>query len=275
MSIDHRRQDVLRSVPSTFGTSQIVLCRDGLTVSTVTLNAGRKFGSHAHAHDQLCVVLEGNYEENCDARAYALRAGSVLWRRAGKMHANVIGTDDVEVILVDIEPKRSQKLCLYLASPAAYFVPGTFDEIRRELVFELHRSDQASRIAIEGLVCLLAARTGRRCSLPKSAMPEWLSKAVDLIRSEYSCGISLAGVAAAAGVHPVTVAVAFRRHLGKSVGDYVVDLRTAHARRELENTHRPIAEIAQEAGFYDESHMGRVFRRRFGISPRALRSRSI
>jgi AraC family transcriptional regulator len=273
--MDQHRQDIPFSVPGTFGTSQIVLYRDRLTVSTVTLNARLKFALHAHVHDQLCVVLEGDYEENCDARAFALRAGSVLWRRAGEMHANVIGTDDVEVILVDIEPERSRELCLNLAGRTEYFVPGTFGEIHRELVFELHRSDEASRIAIEGLVCLLAARTGRRCTLPKSAMPKWLSKAVELIRSEYSCGISLAQVAAAAGVHPVTVAVAFRRHFGKSVGDYVADLRIAHARQELENTHRPIAEIAQEAGFYDESHMGRVFCRRFRISPGTLRSRSI
>jgi AraC family transcriptional regulator len=273
--MDRCRQDVQRSAPDTFGTSQILLCRDGLTVSTVTLNAGSKFASHAHAHDQLCVVLEGHYEENCDARAYALRAGSVLWRRAGKVHANVIGAGDVEVILVDIEPERSQNLCSYLVSPAAYFAPGAFDDLRREFLTELHRSDQASGAAIEGLVCLLAARTGRRCRLPNSAMPTWLSKALGLIRSKYTCKISLAEVAAAAGVHPVTVAVAFRRHLGKSVGDYVVDLRIAHARQELQNTHRPIAEIAQEAGFYDQSHMGRVFRRRFGISPGALRSRSI
>jgi AraC family transcriptional regulator len=269
------RQDIPRSVPGTFGTSQIVLCRDGLTVSTVTLNGGLKFGSHAHLHDQLCVVLEGQYEENCDARTFALRAGSVLWRRAGKMHANVIGADDVEVILVDIERERSEKLYPYLTSRAAYFVPGTFDEICRELVLELHRSDHASRIAIEGLVCVLAARTGRRCTLPKSAMPEWLSKAVQLIQSEYSHGIRLSQVAAAAEVHPVTLAVSFRRHFGRSVGDYIADLRIAHARQELEDTHRPIAEIAQEAGFYDESHMGRAFRRRFGISPSALRSRSI
>lgn len=269
-----QRQDAARSAPNTFGTSQVVLCRDGLTISTVTLNAGLKFGSHAHDHDQLCIVLEGHYEESCDARVVALRPGSVLWRRAGEMHTNIIGTDNVEVILVDIEPERSQRLGLYSTGRAAYFVPGTFDEIHRELICEVHRSDQASRIAIEGLVCLLAARIGRHCTLPKSAIPEWLSKAVRLIRSEYSRGISLSQVAAASGVHPVTVAVAFRRHFGKSVGNYVMDLRVAHARRELENTHRPIAEIAQEAGFYDESHMGRVFRRRFRVSPGALRCRS-
>ena len=273
--MDQHRQSTPRSAPGTFGTSQVVLRSDGLTVSTVTLNARRKLRWHAHDHDQLCAVLEGQYEESCDARAVALRAGNVLWRRAGKIHANVIGDDDVEVILVDIEPDRSRRLGLYSVGRVAYFVRGIFDEIYRELAGEVHRSDQASRIAIEGLVCLLAARMGRLCTLPKSAMPEWLSKAVELIRCEYSRKIGLSQVAAASGVHPVTVAVAFRRHFGKSVGDYVMDLRVAHARQELANTQRPIAEIAQEAGFYDESHMGRVFRRRFRVSPGAIRRRSI
>jgi AraC-like DNA-binding protein len=270
-----QHRDALRSVPSTFGTSQIVLCRGGLTVSTVTLKAGLKFGSHAHDHDQLCVVLEGQYEESCDARLIALRAGSVLWRRAGKVHTNIVGADDVEVILVDIEPQRSESLCLQSVGRDAYFGPGAFDDIHRELLGEVHRSDPASSAAIEGLVCLLAARTARHCSLPESAIPEWLSKALELIRSEYSSRISLSQVAAASGVHRVTVAVAFRRHFGKSFGDYVTDLRIAHARQAIQNTHRPIAQIAQEAGFYDESHMGRVFRRRLRISPGALRYRQI
>jgi AraC family transcriptional regulator len=267
------RLDALRSVPVTFGTNKVELCRDGLTVSTVTLNAGVKFGWHAHTHDQLCVVLEGRYEERCDTRVVALRAGSVLWRQAGEMHANLIGGDDVEVILIDMEPKRSKGFGLYSAGRAAYFVSGTFDEIHRELASEMRRSDQASRIAIEGLVYLLAARAGRHCTLPKSGVPEWLSKVVEQVRSEYSRRLSLSQVATAAGVHPVTASVAFRRHFGKPFGEYVTVLRIAHARKELENTQRPIAEIAQEAGFYDESHMGRVFRRRFQVSPGALRCR--
>ena len=69
----------------------------------------------------------------------------------------------------------------------------------------------------------------------------------------------------------MTLAVGFRRYFGKSVGDYITDLRVTHARQELEKNRRPLAEIAQEAGFCDESHMGRVFRRRFRVSPGALR----
>jgi len=273
--IDQHREDEPRSAPSTFGTRKILLCRDGLTVSTVRLNAGLQFASHAHDHDQLCVVLEGQYQESSEGNSVALRAGSVLWRRAGELHANAIGTDDVEVILADIEPERSGRFCLDSAGQAAYFVPGTFEDLHRGLRSEVHRSDRTSSVAIEGLVYLLAARTARHCTLTKPRMPDWLSNAARLIHSDYSHSIRLSQVAAAAGVHPVTLAVAFRRQFGKSVGRYVTDLRITHAKQELENTQRPIAEIALEAGFYDESHMGRVFRARFGISPGAIRRQSI
>ena len=129
---------------------------------------------------------------------------------------------DVEVILADIEPDRSQKLHLHSTGCDACFPPCTFDEIYREL---------------------------RRCKLPVAPMPEWLSAAAELIRSEYAGKLTLSQVAAASGVHRTTVAVGFRRYFGKSVGDYITDLRVAHARQELEKGCRPLAEIAQEAGF--------------------------
>lgn len=261
-----------RPTPNTFGSSQVLLCRDGLTVSTVTLRAGRRFASHAHQLDQLCVVLQGHYEESCEASRVSLHPGSVVWRRAGKLHTNTVGAEEVQAILVDIEPQRSRQLTLSSMGPAAYFVPGTFDEIHLELLHETHRSDPASHLAMEALVCLLAARVIRHGKLPNAAVPEWLFQAMELIRSQYSRSLSLSEIAAASGVHRVTLAVAFRHYLGRSVGTYITDLRVDHARRELQATHRPIAEIAQEAGFYDESHMGRVFRRRFGVSPGALRS---
>ncbi len=57
--IDQHREDEPRSAPSTFGTRKILLCRDGLTVSTVRLNAGLQFASHAHDHDHALEVSSG------------------------------------------------------------------------------------------------------------------------------------------------------------------------------------------------------------------------
>ena len=258
----------------TFGVDRLVLRCHRFTVSTVTLHAGLSLRPHAHPHDQLAVVLAGRYQETCVRGAATLRAGSVLWRRAGELHGNVVGPHPVEVMLVDLAPAAAQQLCLSAVEPAAYFAPGTFDEIRHGLVRELRRSDPASRIAIEAWVCLLAAQTARSSPPPPAAMPAWLSRAVALIQSAYPQRIRLSQLAAATGVHPVTVAAAFRRHFGQSVGQYVRDLRIAHARRVLEHTSRSIAAIALEAGFYDESHMGRTFRRRLGVAPGALRRRT-
>jgi hypothetical protein len=166
-----------------------------------------------------CVIAQG--EHAIDVKSPSLTA-PILAKKSRKLVLRPVDASLSAADEVDLKKRPSSRVVH-----------------KEELVFELHRSDQASRIAIEGLVCLLAARTGRRCTLPKSAMPEWLCKAVELIRSEYSHGISLAQVAASAGVHPVTVVVAFRRHFGKSVGDCIADLRTAHARQELENNAPP------------------------------------
>ena len=57
-----------------------MLCSDELTVSTVTLNTGLNFASHAHARDKLCFVGGGHYEENCDAMAYSLRGAMAFLR---------------------------------------------------------------------------------------------------------------------------------------------------------------------------------------------------
>jgi AraC-like DNA-binding protein/quercetin dioxygenase-like cupin family protein len=252
----------------------VVLRCDRFTVSIVTLRPGLTLRPHAHPDDQLGVVLGGQYEETCATGAVTLRAGSVLWRRAGERHGNVVGVHPADVMLVDLAPAAAPTQCLAALEPAAYFGPGMFDAIHHELASELRRADAASRVAIEGLVCLLAARTGRCGPSPRAALPAWLSQAVALIQAEYSRRIRLSQLAAATGVHPVTVAAAFRRHFGKSVGEYVRDLRIAHARRALEHTPRTLATIALEAGFYDESHMGRVFRRRFGVAPGALRRRT-
>jgi len=273
--MEQRRSEGPRPVaPSSFGTGRLVLRCHRFTVSTVTLPAGLTLRPHAHPHDQLGVVLAGQYRETCATGAVTLRAGSVVWRRGGELHGNAVGARPAEVLLVDLRPTSAEQLCLAAVRPAAYFAPGTFEEIHHGLVRELGHTDPASRVAIEGWVCLLAARTGRCWAAPQATAPAWLTHVVTLIQAGYPHRIRLARLAAAAGVHPVTVAAGFRHHFGKSVGEYVRDLRIAHARRALEHTPRTLAAIALEAGFYDESHMDRVFRRRLGVTPGALRFRS-
>jgi len=52
----------------------------------------------------------------------------------------------------------------------------------------------------------------------------------------------------------------------------VRELRLAAARRQLAGSKQPIGDIALDCGFYDQAHLGRCFRRRYGTSPAAFRA---
>jgi len=65
----------------------------------------------------------------------------------------------------------------------------------------------------------------------------------------------------------------FRRLFNMSPGDYLIRVRLLVARRQLEETHLPVGEIALDCGFYDQSHFNRAFRQQVGLTPRAYRKR--
>src|SRR5262249_21772677 len=77
-------------------------------------------------------------------------------------------------------------------------------------------------------------------------------------------------VAAAVGIHPVHLARVFRYHFGATLGDYVRRLRVEFAARQLITTEETLAGIALAAGFSDQSHFTRTFKRQTGMTPCSL-----
>ena len=108
------------------------------------------------------------------------------------------------------------------------------------------------------------ARTARR-------PPAWVLQLRDALHDTYEEPGSLDELARGVGRHPMHVARAFREHFGDSIGDYVRRLQTEAARRLITTTDQPLARIALRAGFTDQSHMNRLFRRALGCTPGQLR----
>ncbi len=84
--------------------------------------------------------------------------------------------------------------------------------------------------------------------------------------------ISLAAVAELADVHPVSLARAFRRTYHCTVGDYVRRLRIELACQKLTGSDASLVEIALSAGFSEQSHFSRTFKRLTGLTPSEYRS---
>jgi AraC family transcriptional regulator, transcriptional activator of pobA len=63
-----------------------------------------------------------------------------------------------------------------------------------------------------------------------------------------------------------------KRVSGRSPKEWILDVRMMYARKLLQTTGEPVGEIAAQTGFDDPSYFGRLFRRRFGMSPREFRT---
>ena len=102
--------------------------------------------------------------------------------------------------------------------------------------------------------------------------PRWLRSARDLLDGRFDQPVSLRGLAQEAGVHPVYFAAAFRRFHGCSVGEYLRRRRLQYARRRLADPKVSLAQVAAEAGFADQSHFTRTFKRFTGMTPNRYRT---
>jgi AraC family transcriptional regulator len=157
------------------------------------------------------------------------------------------------------------------------FHGGLVSGIAWRVYEEMLRMDAAAPLAMEGLLLELVASASRlRDQNGRSGRPRWLEEARERIHADLAGRPSLTGLAEAVGVHPVTLARAFRRAFGCTVGEYVRGLRIERATRQLADSDLSLAEIALGAGFSDQSHFSNLFRQHTGLSPfrfrRAARS---
>ena len=78
-------------------------------------------------------------------------------------------------------------------------------------------------------------------------------------------------IAARLGCSPNHLSMVFHREHGETVKNYVTGLKLRYAHRMLEDSDFNISEIAARCGFADPGYFARVFRKRFGRSPSAVR----
>ena len=70
---------------------------------------------------------------------------------------------------------------------------------------------------------------------------------------------------------PVSFSRFFKLRTGKSLSDYIIDIRLGHATRQLVDSMKTVAEICYECGFNNLSNFNRIFKKKKGCSPKEFR----
>jgi len=101
--------------------------------------------------------------------------------------------------------------------------------------------------------------------------PAMKHRVCDFIESHISEKISLGALSTLAGLSPHHFARAFQQSLGMPPHRYMLRRRLEHVEQMLRDTQLPLSHIALAAGFSDQSHLHRHFRRLTGMSPSLAR----
>jgi AraC family transcriptional regulator, arabinose operon regulatory protein len=121
--------------------------------------------------------------------------------------------------------------------------------------------------AMESLLIDLAAARAERSAGAGSA---WMKSATDRM-GEANASIDYEVLARELGMSARSLRRNFRRSLGVSPHQFVINQRIHAARQRLLSTDVPIKEIARELGYADVFYFGRQFKQQTGVSPAAFR----
>ena len=99
-----------------------------------------------------------------------------------------------------------------------------------------------------------------------------VQKVQEYINAHYSEEIRLDDCAALAGMAPSAFSRFFKQHTGRTLLDYIIDIRLGHAARLLVDTTFGISEISYSCGFNNLSNFNRTFKARRGYTPRDFRT---
>jgi len=232
-----------------------------------------RFTPHTHDHPHVCFVLGGILIERDGRRPNCLTVGSARLSPAGDTHDLAVGGGSpLHCLVLSIEvPALGETGCFALDGRRYVAGPGVSNVANRILV-ELQAADNASPISLEMLAIETAALGAVSRSRRVEPTPPWLDRVCERLRDDLQTIPTLEELAHEAGVGRASLARAFRSRYGCTIGQYVRNQRLEIARRLILGSKVPLATVASESGFSDQSHMTRLFSARFGTSPGRFRS---
>lgn len=233
-------------------------------VASMRFPARLELPAHARPDATIGVVLTGGWAAG-QARDRDAYAPSVLVEPAGEATARVFAAVETTVVSIALEAGRLGSVVGDLTQRFFQTRDPYIELLARRAANELDEPDDVSPLAIEAAALELVARMARSIGLERR--PSWLGKARDVLNDRYADPLSLNDIADAIGVEPERLARGFRRAYGESLGDYLRRIRVNAAARLLASTDEPIADVAGEVGFADQSHLTRWFGRYLETTP--------
>jgi AraC family transcriptional regulator len=248
-----------------------------LTLAETQYDPGFVVPAHDHDLPFFCLNLRGTFTERFDRRSWVATPATIFYHPAGAEHAEEFGEVGGRLFLVQLGRDWLRRLDRFGVRPPDEQIKafgGKLTRIALDVLREFRVGDTASDLAMDELTLSLLDRLmplSRGGVRRHGSRPAWLGRVEELLHDQVANSANIASIATAVGVHPVYMARVFRRHHDCSPGEYLRRLRVERACALLADSSETLTAVAYAAGYADQSHFTRHFKRATGVTPGVYR----
>ena len=161
--------------------------------------------------------------------------------------------------------------------PFSVVNPACFEQCLAEIHRELVSYMRPDAVIVGNLLenCLRDLVRYRNADSMAGRISEGLLKVRQLISEVPAREITLGQMAALAGMSIPNLSLRFKNVFGVSPVECLIQHRMHHAAHLLANQNLTITEVGQLVGYDDLFHFSKMFKKHYGLSPRAMRKRQL
>ncbi len=251
---------------------------------------------HRHEHLEFCYVMSGQGRHRIEDRIYEVREGDLILINAGEYHQALIrgeGEPAVEfyVGLTDIYLKGHEKNCL--PQPEEEPILHTSGELKMKLgrlCISMESEKERERFggyfmmktyALQMLLLFLREQEQPGTERPVERYPfesvnrkYMVEKIMDYFEEHYMQKISLGQIAGNMYLSPFYISKIFKAETGETPIHFLIEIRMEKARELLlADPALSIQEVAARVGYDDAYHFSKLFKKKFGTAPSAMRKK--
>ncbi len=260
-----------------YGVSSPVHQVSGLRLSERAYSADFQSPSHSHPEAYFCLILDGTSKQTYGSKSRVREPLTAAFYPPNELQSESFGRAGSRIFNVEIDDRWLRHFRQYsvIGEESNDVRGGSVVWLMSKLYHEFCRMDHTSALAIEGLTLELIAAASRQFTAPGNSASPWLEQVRDILHEDFADNTTLACIAKKVGVHPVYLASSFRKKYHCTIGDYRQRLRIEFACSELSKSRSSLAQIALAAGFANQAHFSRIFKRLTGTTPAKYRTSSL
>ncbi len=236
-------------------------------INEVTYFAHNKFASHKgiERHEikfsELTFLLSGEMTYYVNGVKYAINSGDIIYVPSGSVRQRETGECLNDYVSINFHSETPLELDIVLKQCINNEIKFLLNYLESAYFSPSNDRGTKLRLAVETLILQINDNIYDSYSSPLSA------EIISFIQGHYAEKITLNDISKATFYSSAYCENEFKRTTGKSIINYLIDVRINAAKKLLAESSMSCAGIAATVGFDDANYFSRVFKKRTGYSP--------